>query len=110
MQCESLTKEILQLKSAASDSKRPEKSIYLSRDEGDSSSRGRNSCNDLQLPVKRKEGSLWKKEREEGSGRKKEREGDGDTRSMLKNSLSASRLHEDYYSGRSSRHKPFRNS
>jgi hypothetical protein len=55
-QCEQLTKELLILKAntQASDSKRPEKSIYLSRDEGDNSSKGRNSCNDLQLPIRRK--------------------------------------------------------
>jgi hypothetical protein len=54
VQCETLTKELLLLKAANSaDSKRTEKSIYLSRDEVDSS-KGRNACNDLQLPIKKK--------------------------------------------------------
>lgn len=41
---------------------------------------------------------LWKKEKDEK-----------ESSNMLKNSLSASQLQEDYYGGRSSRQRPLKN-
>lgn len=98
-QCETLTKEILQLRgSNPCDGKKHDKNIYTSRDETESN-RSRNSSNELVAVNKRKD---LKREKEENSVQ-------SSSRNLLKNSLSTSRLHEDYYPSRTSRQKPYKN-
>lgn len=95
-QCETLTKEILLLKSSHSnESRRPEKNIYTSREEEGSRSRGASS--EVRSVSKRKEFLQWRKEKEER----------GLKGGALKSSGSVSQLEEDYYGG-GSRVRTFR--
>lgn len=97
-QCEALTKEILVLKSSPPDTRR-DKNIYTAREDDACSNRSRNSSNEFGLTSKRKQFMQWKKDKEDNQG------------TLLKSSLSASRLHEDYYGGgRSSRSKQLKKS
>lgn len=95
-QCETLTKEILVLKGSggSGEPKRPERSIYTTREE--EGSRSRNGSSEVRSVSKRKEFLQWRKEKE-GKGN-------------LKSSGSVTHLEEDYYGGggRSSRVRNFR--
>lgn len=96
-QCETLTKEILQLREANHDLKRPDKHLHSARDELELS-KSRHSSNDLQLP-RRKE-----PRKEETAGTPHPHNHNHTTH--LKTTLSASRLHDDYFSSRPLKPKP----
>jgi chromosome segregation ATPase len=95
-QCETLTKEILQLREANHDLKRPEKHLHSAREELELS-KSRHSSNDLQLPRR-------KDTRKEETPHPHNATHNHTTH--LKTTLSASRLHDDYYSSRPVKPKP----